>query len=93
MRNSRLASVRQETQLEMTSIVKNGNTKSSNRILLTRITRTARRHGAKILRRTGPAPAAGLVPIDIAVGQRLPQFGDARVGNLGAAELECFQIC
>ena len=28
---------------------------------------------------------------DFAVGQRFLQFGDARVGDLGAAEIEAFQ--
>jgi len=45
---------------------------------------------------TGPAPAAGgaagLV-LDLAVGQRLFQFGNAHVGDLGAVhEIEALQI-
>ena len=44
---------------------------------------------------TGPAPAAGgaagLV-VDLAVGNCLLQFCDARVGDLGVFEKECLQI-
>ena len=44
---------------------------------------------------TGPAPAAGGVAgllRDLAVGQRLLQFGDARVGDLGAPEDQRLQV-
>ena len=36
--------------------------------------------------------AGGLVVVDPAVGKRLFQFGDARVGDLGLAEIEISQI-
>ena len=41
---------------------------------------------------TGPAPAAGGLVADVAVGQRLLQFGDARAGNLGLEELELLEV-
>mgnify|MGYP001472501574 CR=1 FL=1 len=45
---------------------------------------------------TGPAPAAGgaagLVPIDRAVGQRLLQFGEARLGDLRSGEIKRLQV-
>jgi hypothetical protein len=41
---------------------------------------------------TGPAPAAGGLVADVAVGQRLLQFGDARVRDRGALEVETLQI-
>ena len=44
---------------------------------------------------TGPAPAAGGAAgllYNLAVGQGLLQFGDARVGDLGEVEGELLQI-
>ena len=48
-----------------------------------------------VWRATGPAPAAGAAAglvLDLAVGQGLLQFGDARVGDLGFVEAEISQV-
>lgn len=45
----------------------------------------------QVTRRLFGRPAAGLV-VDLAVGQRLFQVGDARVGHLGVVEMEPLQF-